>query len=336
MQKSMDEKVREIIAQFESEFTGDEEHDLGVIRNYLNSLERTNENIPIVQAIGRYCVEKFPDSDIVRAAKKLEETFDRFHGKIRSARECMRERKFEEAADIYRELIGDSKVESSTEPRKFAFSHPFEELVYRLNFGENGKIERVSALTFMLYYELGVALFELERYDEAKAAYEQAVALNPVSPLPHYELIQIAKKRDDIATIRDTLAKVHHYLFTRPQLARFYREQSHLATLEEKYDLAVTLVYISIDYEDSPMARAQLNALAKRKGVDLSRPKTEVAKARLEAAQIPIGPYMPIVDTAMQIGRQVQSQHPEVAKMTYGIAYELTHYQPLADLIASL
>lgn len=333
---NMEEKLKEIISSLESRFTGEEAHDMEVVQKYISGLDRSEENLTIVRGLGRYCIEKFPNSEVVQSAKKIEEAVGLFHGKVTEARECMKSQKFEEAAAIYRELIGMSDNLPAPGERKFAFTHPFEEIVYRLNFEESGKIERISALPFMIYYELGISLFESKKYDEAKEAYEKASRLNPVSPLPHYEIVQIAKIKDDKTLARETLLKAHHYLFTRPQLARFYREFAQLSISEGAYDLAATLAYISMDYEDSPKARAQLNALAKHKGTDLSRPKTEVAKSRLEAAGIPIGPHMPIVDSAMQIGRQTQSRFPAVAKMAYGIAYDLTHYKPIAEMIAKL
>lgn len=335
----MEQNIRTIIASLEAQFTGDEEHDLGVMRDYLGTLERSEENTLIVKAIGRYCIEKFPNSDIARSAKAIEELFDQFHSKIRTARECLRDKKFEEAVAIYRELIGDTKVEQTPNVKKLAFSNPFEELIYRYHVGEdvkNFEIERISALPFMLYYELGIALFELKRYDEAKEAYEKAIELNPVDPRPQFELIQIAKERGDSATVRDILTKVHRCLYTRAQLGRFYREHCYLACLEGQFDLAVALIYVSISYDDTPVARSQLNALAKHKGVDLSRPTVEVTKARLGAANIPVGPFMPLVDIAMEAGRQVQPVYPAVAKMLYSIAYDMTHYEQIAKLIARL
>lgn len=335
--REMEEKIQETIHTLESQFTGDEAHDLEIVRHYLGTLDRTEANIPLVKALGAYCVQKFPNSEIVQSAKQIEEAFDYFHSRVREAQTCLKEKKYEDAVAIYREIIGKSKVERSDgDVLKFAFTHPFEEMIYRMDTEETRKIERISALPVLLYYELGIALFELQRYDEAKEAYNAALALNPVNPLPHYELIQIAKLTGDLDSIREILAKVHRYLFTRPQLARFYREQAQLAIFEEKYDLAVTLVYISMDYDDCGQARAQLNALAKHKGTDLSRPKANDAKARLEAEKIPVGPYAPIYESAMQIGAQTRQKYPEIAKMAYGIAYDLTHFKPIGDILAQM
>ena len=52
----MEQKIRKIIASLEAQFTGDEEHDLGVVSKYLGSLERSVETAQIAKAIGHYCM----------------------------------------------------------------------------------------------------------------------------------------------------------------------------------------------------------------------------------------------------------------------------------------
>ena len=47
----MEQKIRKIIASLEAQFTGDEEHDLGVVSKYLGSLERSVETAQIAKAI---------------------------------------------------------------------------------------------------------------------------------------------------------------------------------------------------------------------------------------------------------------------------------------------
>ena len=109
----MEQKIRKIIASLEAQFTGDEEHDLGVVSKDLGSLERSVETAQIAKAIGHYCIDKFPNSDIARSAKAVEGLFDQFHTKLSKARECLHDKKFEEAVAIYRELIGGTKVEQT-------------------------------------------------------------------------------------------------------------------------------------------------------------------------------------------------------------------------------
>lgn len=325
----MAENINEIIAELEKQFNGDINHDVEILRSYCRSLERSEENLAIVTAIGHYAAEKFPDADAVKEAKKFEETFAHFQELIDQARECMKEKKFDEAAEKFREVIGDVKPPSDPEKYYCSFNHPFEEMLFRSGYKEGKTVERISTLPETLYFQLGFALFEQKKYDEAKEAWKNSLKLNPVCVRTMLELVNLAKIQEDYEEVRRLLNEMHPMLFTRAMLARFYREHAGLAMIEEKFDLASSLIYLSIDYEDSPQARAQLNALAKHRGVDLSKPKVDTVKQRLTEAKIQIGPSESVVDLAIYIGKQMRRPYPEIAKMAFAIAYDITHYEPL-------
>ncbi|MGN1073262.1 MAG: tetratricopeptide repeat protein [Bradymonadia bacterium] len=325
----MDKKVESVISALEKQFNGDEAHDMDIVRQYLATLDRSEENIDIVREIGKYCTEKFPNSEAVKNARQLEEAFNTFRTKIIEIQESMKVRNFERAVSLLREVIGESVPAPIEGKKRFCFDHPFEEMIWRANSHDETPLERLSTLPMVLYYQLGSSLFELKDYDAAREAYEHALELNPVNTLVYFELIQIAKAREDYQEVRNILAKIHSYLYSRHQLARFYREHAGLAMIEGKYDLAATLVYLSIDYEDTPVARAQLNALAKHRGTDLNKPNVDLLKARLENAHIPVGPSSLVYQTALQIGEMTRHQYPQISKMAFGIAYDITHYRPL-------
>ena len=321
--------VSAIIADLEKQFNGDMNHDVEVMRSYCRSLERTNENLAIVTAIGKYVSEKFPEADAVKEAKKFEETFVHFQELIEEGQKCMHEKKYEDALAKFREVIGDVKPATDDSKYYCSFSHPFEEMLFRTGYKEGKEIERISTLPETLYYQCGVALLELGRYAEAKAEYMNALKLNPVSARTHFELITLAKMQKNYDEARRLLKEVYPCLFTRIMLARFYREHAGLALIDEKYDLARALIYLSLDYEDTPQARAQLNSLAKHRGVDLSKPSAEAVKQKLHEYDIPCGPAQSVYNLALYIGNQMKKAYPDVAKMAFGIAYDITHYKPL-------
>lgn len=321
--------VSAVIADLEKQFNGEMNHDVEILRGYCRSLERTNENLAVVTAIGRYASEKFPEADAVKNAKKFEETFMHFQELIEEGQKCMHEKKFEEALSKFREVIGDVKPASDERKHFCSFSHPFEEMLFRSGCKDGKEIERISTLPEVLYYQCGAALMELGRYEEARTEYMNALKLNPVSARTHFELVSLARLQKDYDEVRRLLKEVYPCLFTRIMLARFYREHASLALQDEKYALACALIYLSIDYEDTPQARAQLNSLAKHRGVDLSKPTAETVKQRLHDADIPCGPAQSVYDLALYIGNQMKKVYPDVAKMAFGIAYDITHYKPL-------
>ncbi|MBR4986972.1 MAG: tetratricopeptide repeat protein [Proteobacteria bacterium] len=323
------DQIQEIISSLEKQFNGDQAHDIEIVREYCKTLPQSEDSLRIVTALGRYAAEHFPDEPMVKDAKKIEEALTGFMDKIHHAQDCLRDKKYEEAIAGFDEVIGDIKPPKIEGKRQYSFSHPFEEMIVRASTRDTTPIERVSPLPEVLYYQKGVCCFELKRYAQAREAYQCALELNPVNVRTWFEIAQIDKIEGKYEDLRALLLKVHPMLFTRNMLARFYREEAGLAMIEEKYALAVSLVYLSLDYEDSPQARAQLNALAKHRGVDLSKPTVGKVRAQLEEAGIPVGPAPQVYKLAIDIGNTMKKSHPEIAKMAYAIAYDVTHYEPL-------
>ncbi|MBQ9242511.1 MAG: tetratricopeptide repeat protein [Proteobacteria bacterium] len=323
------DQFQDIISSLEKQFNGDQAHDIEIVREYCRNLPQSEESLRIVTALGRYAAEKFPDEPMVKDAHKIEEALTGFMDKIHHAQDCLREKKYEEALAGFEEVIADVKPPKVEGKRQYSFSHPFEEMILRASSRDNSPIERISPLPEVLYYQKGVCCFEMKRYAEAREAYQNALELNPVNVRTWFEIAQIDKIEGKYEDLRALLLKVHPMLFTRGMLARFYREEAGLAMIEEKYDLAVPLIYISLDYEDTPQARAQLNALAKHRGVNLSKPTADAARKSLEAAKIPVGPAPQVYQLAIDIGNTMKKAHPEIAKMAYAIAYDVTHYEPL-------
>ena len=320
----------QIIAELERQFTGDAEHDLDVLRQYCATLPHTDDNVDIITAIGHYVLAHFPDAAETANARLFEKSYDEFESLVQKAQDALRARRFEEAATLYGRLIDDVRPTNTPDAYYFAFAHPFEEMIVRAtHLYDDRRIERIPQLPAMLYFQQGSALFELARYDEARDAFRNVLALNPVSAPAFFELIQIAKARRDFDEVRALLRKAYPYLFTRHFLARYYREHANLATYDNRHALAVALLHLSMDYEQSPQAVAMLENLRDACGADVTLPPVARIKELLTAADIPVGPNPATYELAILIGNQMKPIHPDVAKMAYAIAYDLTHYQPL-------
>ena len=318
-----------VLETLKPQFNGDADHDVDVIQTYCRSLERTNENMEIIRALGRHCANNYPEAKAVQNVKKMEEAFEAFHKKLEDAQALLRDKKFEEAVAAFDELIGENVPVETEDKHFYCFGHPFEETMCKMYFDDGKPIERISGLPMALYYQKAAALFELKRYDEAKATYELCLKLNPVDVRTYLELAQVAKVQENYDELREILKKIHPFIYSRHFLARFYREHAALAMIQENYALAIALIYLSIDYEDTPPARAQLNSIAKHRGVDLSNPGVEKTKALLKEAGIPVGPAQAVYELALNIGMAMKKTYPQIARMAFAIAYDITHYEPL-------
>lgn len=68
-----DVKIDKITADLEKKYTGDPDHDVGVIQAYCNTLPRCAESARLVAALGRYAAEKFPTAKAIQIAKVIDE-----------------------------------------------------------------------------------------------------------------------------------------------------------------------------------------------------------------------------------------------------------------------
>lgn len=327
----MTDDIDKILEKLKQSLTGEREHDLEQIRRYAAGLGSSPKDIAILSALGYLAAQRFPDIEAASVSEQLGTAMQLFHEKLERAQELAKARKFVEAEQAYREFIADISIDDIEDQRRLSFNHPFEEMIFRAHDKDSRPIVRISNLPQVVFYQYGTILLELAKYDEAKAALINCQKLNPVDVRPLFELAEIAKLEQDFDEVERLMAIAHSRIFTRKDLAKYYRSQAFIANMRKQFRLAVAMVYISLDYDESPIARAQLNALAKIKGIKLSKPKVDESRKLVEGTKIQLGPSEAIVDLALHIGQTTKMVHPSISHMAYSIAYDMTHYKPLLN-----
>jgi len=330
------EELKQTLDGLKARFTDDKEHNLQILRDFCATLSDSPQDMAALTAIAHFAAAEYPDADIQSLTEKLTQAITEFHEKLAQAQTLAKARDFEAAAVLFAEIVGDMVPKDDPNQRRLAFSHPFEEMLFRAQDKDPRPIVRVSNLSQIIFYQYGTILIELQRLDDARTAFNHCLILNPIDVRAMFELGEIAKLEQNFDTLRALMLKAYPLIFTRHMLARYYRNQAFLANFEAKFPLAVAMVYVSLDYEESPLARAQLNALAKIKGVNLTRPKTDDVKALIQGTDIHLGPSEAVYNLALSIAQSTRKQHPQIAKMALSIAYDVTHYQPLLKEIAQL
>jgi len=108
--------------------------------------------------------------------------------------------------------------------------------------------ERVLAIApdwIEAHINLGTALYQLQRFDEARQSFEAAVALDPSNPLAHFNLSCV---REQLHDLPGCVASLHRALDLSPQMAdahlnlAFAYEKMRRETLSHKH-LALYLKY---------------------------------------------------------------------------------------------
>jgi len=329
-------EIDNVINNLKSKFNQDKEHDMQVIRDYCENLTDSPEDQTILAAVARFASVEYPDAEANQKAAKLGEAVKQFHERIVELQKLAADKKFEEAAAGLAEILGGMNPVELDDRRLMTFNQPFEEMLFRARDTDSKPIVRISNLPEILYYQYATILFELKRYDEAREQLNKCIKLNPCDARAYFELAEIAKIDQNFDEVADLMAKVHPILFTRRALARYYRTLAFVENMRGNFRRAVAMIYVSIDYEDTPIARAQLNALAKVKGTDLSRPSIDDVRKLIEGTNIVLGPNQQVYELAVSVGAQARQRNPELARMAFFIAYDITHYKPLLRELARL
>lgn len=68
-----DVKIDRIVADLEKKFNGDPNHDVAVVQEYCQTLPPCEESLKLVGALRKYAVEKYPDAEIFKISKDIEE-----------------------------------------------------------------------------------------------------------------------------------------------------------------------------------------------------------------------------------------------------------------------
>ncbi len=329
-------EIDNVINHLKSQFNQDQEHDMQIIREYCETLTDSPEDQTILAAVARFASIEYPNAEANQKAAKLGEAIKDFHERVIALQKMAAERKFEEAAAGLAEILDGMNPVELEDRRLMTFNQPFEEMLFRARDTDSRPIVRISNLPEILYYQYATILFELKRYTEAREQLEKCIKLNPCDARAYFELAEVAKVEQNFDEVEEIMAKVHPILFTRRALARYYRTMAFVENMRSNFRRAVAMIYVSLDYEDTPIARAQLNALAKVKGTDLSRPRVDEVRQLVEGTKIVLGPNQQVYDLAVSVGAETRQRSPELARMAFFIAYDITHYQPLLRELAKL
>lgn len=333
----MGKTIDNAIAELEKQFNGDPNHDVKVIQDYCQSLPKTQENFKLVMALGQYAAAKYPEADEVKKSKaefeKMNEDAKQLKARIDGIQEKIKAKDIAPAIEEIRAIIDETKIPNPEEQRLISFSHPFEEIIFQASikeFKETRKLVRVSNLMEMLHLQLGGLLSEQKNYDEALDAFNHALEFNPVSAPASLEIAHIAILKKNYEEAFELLKKAYPLIFTRSLLAIYYSFLAEVVeNVDKNYPLAVAYVYVSLDYAENPLAREALNRLGKVQGIDLSKPTVEAMRKLANDANLPLGPNPAVCELAVKAARQIKSQHPDVAKQLFAIAYDLTGQESL-------
>lgn len=171
------------------------------------------------------------------------------------------------------------------------FDNPFESRLYIALRNSTRQIKQVHENFPRIYLRYGSMLLELQRYEEARKALEQALRWNPVKAEAFFKLADIYKIERKLPMYRQITMEGLAYAYTRHDASRYYRNLGSYYLENREYDLATGLFYHSLGWNESLMARSELAYIAQITHKSLTPPADETLQQLLGFNQIPLQPH---------------------------------------------
>jgi len=220
----------------------------------------------------------------------------------------------------------------------YYFNNLLERLLYMETFKPEKEIRQIPENYSEVYFSYGNILFEVKRYDEAKIVLEKAISYNPVNTVYLFEIGEIYKINKDWEIFLKINRDCLKYAYSNKSIARCYRNFGYYYFEMEKYEIAMALYYLSINFDhEDKIAYSEIMYISEKTGLEIKAPDPQSVINILEDNDIKFGADNLILSIAYSIGREAQKTNQnEIAKFYFNIVYELTKDDEIKKIIDKL
>ena len=128
----------------------------------------------------------------------------------------------------------------------------------------------------------------MDRAEEALEPLEMLVDLDPVCPKYLFELGEAYKRSGKIKEAYDTAMQALECASSRAELARGYRDLAYCMAESDAYEDAVKLYLLSLHFQSSRNAEAEIAWIQKKKGVSADSYDDNAIIERCRELEIPL------------------------------------------------
>ena len=150
--------------------------------------------------------------------------------------------------DIYRLILRHDPEETC---EYHSFDEYFEEFIYRYLYSSGKKVVSLSIPYARIYRMYGAVLVNLEKYEQAEAAYKESLKWNPVNAEATFEYLDLIKRlgRED-EFFKETI-EVFLFIFRPEHIAKCYRNLGYYFMKNRKWQEAANCYLLSLRYDDA-------------------------------------------------------------------------------------
>ena len=286
-------ELNEIMRKIESEMTGVPEQDADILNEWGDRYRGQSDSEPLLREIARRLFDLVLQEDGDMPQEIYNDMVESAEVDYAEACRLIDQGKYDDAADkllVLSEVISIYPLPEDTDWKDFASY--LDSLIYMDYFSEeigDREIGRHPMRPGHILYTCGSLLIEMNRAEEALKPLEMLVSLDPVCPKYLFELGEVYKRLGRLQDAYDTAMAALYCASSRTELARSYRDLAYCLTEAEEYEDAVKLFLLSLRYQSTRHAEAELQWIRKKSGVNAENYDEASILECCKRLEIPVG-----------------------------------------------
>lgn len=265
------EQFNALIEQLEQERNGDKEHDRKVLMRWLEDYRGNESAEPLLMELGRqlYSLDEEDNSRMIEAyweAKRAEAE----KAEAEAGRQLSRGNR-KGALDALAPIL--ETLRDFPLPDNYVwmdFNSLLDGMVFQDYYREEiagREILRHPLRPAASLYRYGHLLLGMRQYEEALEPLSMLVSLDPVCPEYMFELCEAYMQTGNLSDAYDGARWSLECASTPEQMAACYRIMAYCLVKSEEYRDAIALYKLSLRFQSSPVAEAELARARKRSGI---------------------------------------------------------------------
>lgn len=318
---------QEIMRDIAGGLTGENEKDIQYLMEQMEKYKDHEFGKEIIRACGRLISGMLPEEKVNEFADafekdnaEIENEIDDLFSTLQSGDYNLALNKVEKLVEKAEELISAGMYQNDSVSDYFCFINPMQELLYSYRHRDSEKDIRPSNFPFAtIYFFYGNILFKLGRYTEANVALGKAKRWNPMDADIAFEYAETYKAMGDIETFFDYTIEIFNFAYKSEDLARCYRNLGYYFIEKKLWQEAIACEDYSLNFDsNTDAAYGKMKKFSRKYG-------------------FPLEPNEDVVGLAIAYGRNsAENGNDEFAKYFLNIAYDLTHFDEVKQLLDEL
>lgn len=319
--------------------TGDHKKDLPYLMETGKSFQNHPLQKEIIRGIGRLVAEILPPDKKEELDKVCEKHLMHIDSILEEAEFLIHKKEYNKAFAIlerHYQMIRDS-YESDSKSVYYHFNNILEEIVWDQINKTSLEVRRTPEDLPSFYLLYGSLLFELKRYSEAREMLKKGLQFNPVSTAILFEYAETFKVSKEFDEYLKITADALSFAYQKKDIARAYRNYGYYYIEMERFDIAMDLYFLSLQYDENNSAKGELFYIAEKTGTQPVQPTPEKLFGELEKENIQLGPNEHVLNVLAALIKHVLKENAfDAARYFLTIAYELTDDEKILDLLNNL